>query len=97
METYYVYILTNERNTVLHIGVTNDLIRRIWEHKEKKVPGFLKRYNLTKLVYDEVTNGIVSAIERERQLKRWHKDWKWNWIKEHNPGLKDLYPGLTGS
>jgi putative endonuclease len=87
---YYVYILTNKSNNVFYIGVTNDLIRRIFEHKNKLVEGFTKKYNLRKLVYYEATNDIESAISREKQLKNWHRDWKINLIDQFNPDWKDL-------
>jgi putative endonuclease len=87
---YYVYILTNKGNTVLYIGVTNNLERRIFEHKNKLVEGFTKKYNLNKLIYYEMTEDINSAIEREKQLKNWHRDWKINLIKRFNPMWKDL-------
>ena len=87
---YYVYILTNKSNKVLYIGVTDDLERRIYEHKNKMIDGFTKKYNLTKLVYDEATTDARSAIEREKQLKNWHREWKMNLIKEFNPEWKDL-------
>ena len=87
---YYVYILTNKSNNVLYIGVTNDLIRRIFEHKNKLVEGFTKKYNLWKLVYYEATNDIESAINREKQLKNWHRGWKINLIDQFNPDWKDL-------
>ena len=87
---YYVYILTNKSNKVLYIGVTNDLVRRMYEHKNKLVEGFTKRYNLTKLVYYEVTNDVVSAIKREKQLKNWHREWKINLINQANSDWRDL-------
>jgi putative endonuclease len=87
---YYVYILTNKTNKVLYIGVTNDLERRMYEHKNKLVEGFSQKYNLNKLVYYEVTNDINSAIIREKQLKNWHRDWKINLINQINPEWKDL-------
>jgi len=87
---YYVYILTNKSNRVLYIGVTNNLVRRIFEHKNKLLEGFSKKYNLTKFVYYEVTNSIESAITREKQLKNWHRDWKINLINQVNPGWRDL-------
>lgn len=87
---YYVYILTNKSNKVLYIGVTNALMRRIFEHKNKLVEGFSKKYNLTRLVYYEVANDIESAIKREKQLKNWHRSWKINLINQFNPGWKDL-------
>jgi putative endonuclease len=82
--------LTNKSNKVLYIGVTNDLERRMYEHKNKMIDGFTKKYNLTRLVYFEVTTDVKSAIEREKQLKNWHRSWKINLIKECNPEWKDL-------
>ncbi len=87
---YYVYILTNKSNKVIYIGVTNDLESRMFEHKNKLVEGFTKRYNLMKLVYYEVTEEVESAISREKQLKNWHKDWKINLINQFNPEWEDL-------
>jgi putative endonuclease len=87
---YYVYILTNKSNKVIYIGVTNDLDRRMFEHKNKLVEGFTKRYNLVKLVYYEMTEDVQSAIRREKQLKNWHRDWKINLIKQFNPEWNDL-------
>ena len=91
MKTYYVYILANERNGTLYIGVTNDLKRRIFEHKEKLVEGFTKEYNISNLVWYEQTEDINSAITKEKQLKRWKRDWKIRLIEESNYGWKDLY------
>lgn len=91
---YYVYVLTNRTNRVLYIGVTNNLERRIFEHKNKLVEGFTKKYNLDKLIYYEVTNDIQSALEREKQLKNWHRDWKINLIKSFNPMWNDLSNNL---
>lgn len=87
---YYVYILTNKGHTVLYIGVTNNLERRIFEHKKKLIEGFTKKYNLIKLVYYESTEDIYSALEIEKQLKNWHRDWKVNLINSFNPDWKDL-------
>jgi putative endonuclease len=87
---YYIYILTNRSNKVFYIGVTNDLIRRVFEHKNKLVEGFTRKYNLVKLIYYEMTNDIESAIKREKQLKNWHRDWKINLISQFNPEWKDL-------
>ena len=87
---YYVYIITNKTNNVLYIGVTNNLVRRIFEHKNKLVEGFAMKYNLYKLVYYEITNDINSALEREKQLKNWHREWKINLINSFNPSWKDL-------
>ncbi len=87
----YIYILTNKNNNVLYIGVTSDLKKRIWEHKNKVVDGFTKKYNLDKLVYFEAGENIENAIEREKQLKNWHREWKLSLIKTQNPEFKDLY------
>ena len=82
--------MTNYKNTTLYIGVTSNLQRRVWEHKNKVVKGFTEKYNINKLVYYEITDSIESAIIREKQLKNWHRDWKINLIKEINPEFKDL-------
>ena len=89
-KTYTVYILTNYNETTFYIGVTGNLQKRIFEHKNKVVEGFTKKYNVDKLVYYEITNDVESAINREKQLKRWHRQWKINLIKEVNPEFKDL-------
>ncbi|PIU83224.1 MAG: excinuclease ABC subunit C, partial [Elusimicrobia bacterium CG06_land_8_20_14_3_00_38_11] len=80
----------NKSNKVLYIGVTNNLECRMYEHKNKLVKGFTEKYNLTKLVYYEVTSDIISAIKREKQLKNWHRDWKIKLINDFNPEWKDL-------
>ena len=82
--------MTNYSETSLYIGVTSNLQKRVWEHKNKVVEGFTKKYNVDKLVYYELTDSIESAINREKQLKRWHRQWKINLIKEMNPDFKDL-------
>ena len=87
---YAVYIMTNYNNTTLYIGVTGNLPKRIWEHKNKVAEGFTKKYNLNKLVYYELTQDAESALNREKQLKRWHREWKLNLIKEMNPDFNDL-------
>lgn len=89
-KTYYVYILTNYTNKVLYIGVTNNLERRIYQHKFKEVDGFTKKYNLKKLIHFEETNSIEEALKREKQLKNWHRGWKINLIRETNPSFQDL-------
>ncbi len=90
MRQYYVYILTNTKRGVLYTGVTNDLARRIWEHKNKIVLGFTEKYQLTKLVYYEVVEDVLSAISREKQLKRWRRRWKFELIEKENPDWNDL-------
>jgi len=87
---YYVYILTNKLNGVLYIGITNDLVRRMFEHKNKLVSGFTNKYNLVKLIYYEITDDVLSAISREKQLKNWHRKWKINLINQFNPEWHDL-------
>ncbi len=87
----YIYIITNTYNTVLYVGVTNNLVRRIYEHKQKMVDGFSKTYNLNKLVYYEQYQKIVQAIEREKQLKKWDRAWKDLLIEKFNPSWHDLY------
>ncbi len=73
---YYVYIITNKSNKVLYVGVTNNLKRRMFEHKNKLAEGFSMKYNLNKLVYYEMTDDVQSALAREKQLKNWHREWK---------------------
>lgn len=92
---YYVYIITNKNNNVFYIGVTNNLTRRIFEHKNKLVKGFSCRYNLNKLVYYEDTNSSIEAIQREKQLKNWHRGWKINLIQASNPEFVDLDPEIN--
>jgi len=87
---YYVYILTNFSNTTLYIGVTNNLERRIYEHKNKLIDGFSSKYNLNKLVYFEEYELIEDAIKREKQLKKWKRKWKEELIEKKNPFWKDL-------
>ena len=89
---YYVYILTNPSYTVLYVGITKDLVRRIYEHKHHTDPNsFTAKYNATKLVYYEVTTDVNAAIEREKQLKTWSRKKKDNLIDRMNPERKDLY------
>ena len=82
--------MTNYLETSLYIGVTSNLQKRVWEHKNKVVKGFTEKYNVNKLVYYELTDSIETAINREKQLKRWHREWKINLIKEMNPEFKGL-------
>lgn len=80
-----VYIKPSERNGTLYIGVTSDLVKRVWEHKQDQVSGFTSKYGAHLLVYFEVSDDIVSAITREKQLKKWHRDWKIRLVEEMNP------------
>ena len=86
----FVYILTNQTNDVLYIGVTNNLTRRLYEHKNHLIEGFSKRYNLNKLVFIETSNSMIDAIRREKQLKAWRRSWKRDLITQQNPHWKDL-------
>ncbi len=91
LNNYYVYILTNKTNSVLYVGVTSDLVKRIYEHKSHLVLGFTSKYNVDKLVYFEVLSSAEDAINREKQIKNWHRDWKFDQIKKENPNFNDLY------
>ena len=91
MNSYYVYIITNDGNRVLYVGVTSDLVKRIYEHRNALIEGFSKRYHLKKLVYFEETSDILSAIEREKKLKKWKKEYKISLVSKFNPEWKDLY------
>ena len=91
---YYVYILASKRNGTLYIGVTNDLIRRVYEHKNDLVDGYTKKYQVHKLVYFEETSDVYEALKREKYLKKWNRSWKLRLIKSFNPEWKDLYEDL---
>ena len=92
---YYVYILTNKNKNVLYTGMTNDLIRRVYEHKQHfDKNSFTSKYNVTNLVYFEETTDVNAAIEREKQIKSWSRMKKFFLIKEKNPALEDLYNSL---
>ncbi|OWY26428.1 GIY-YIG nuclease family protein [Herbaspirillum robiniae] len=92
--SYYVYILANGRNGTLYIGVTNDLIRRVHEHREATIESFSKKYQLTQLVHFETFHDALDAIAREKQLKHWRRSWKLDLIEQYNPYWRDLYPAL---
>ena len=91
MKAGYVYILTNKRNGTLYIGVTSNLAKRVYEHKEGLVDGFTKEYGVDQLVYFEKADDITSAIQREKTIKKYPRRWKLNLIKKLNPGWVDLY------
>ena len=90
----YVYIMASQRNGTLYIGVTSDLIKRVYEHKEKLIKGFTSKYNVNKLVYFEVHSDIAEAILREKRIKKWNRVWKLKLIEKINPHWKDLYETL---
>ena len=87
---YYVYVLTNENNNVMYIGITNDLKRRVYEHKSNIIEGFTKKYHVHKLVYYEITTDVNSAIAREKQLKKWKRAKKNALVETLNPKWKEL-------
>ena len=95
MKQYYVYILASKRNGTLYIGVTSDLFKRIYEHKANLVKGFTEKYKVHKLVYYEATDNVESAITREKQLKKWNRNWKLELIESTNPKWHDLYDELV--
>ena len=94
-KVYYVYILASKRNGTLYIGVTNDLERRIFEHRNDLIEGFTKKYGVHYLVYYEQTEDIHAAIQREKQLKKWNRKWKLELIEKQNPEWKDLSDCFT--
>ena len=97
MKTYYVYMMTNKHHNVLYIGVTNNLIRRVYEHKEGLIEGFTKKYNCHELVWYQQTDDVTAAITQEKRMKKWKREYKENVIREMNPEWKDLYYDLVGA
>ena len=93
-QTYYVYIMASKRNGTLYIGVTNDLVRRVHEHKNNLIEGFTDKHRVHKLVHWEQTENIEAAIQREKQLKKWKRQWKLALIEERNAYWRDLYEEL---
>lgn len=95
-KSYCVYILASERNGTLYTGVTNNLTRRVWQHKNGEFDGFTKKYKVHTLVYYESTENVISAIEREKRIKKWKRKWKVELIEKANPQWKDLFKELAG-
>ncbi len=93
--SYHVYLLANRKEGVLYIGVTSDLVRRIYEHREKMAPGFSSRYNVTRLVWFETYDDPTSAITREKELKKWRRAWTIALIEKDNPDWNDLYEQIA--
>ena len=89
-----VYILSSKRNGTLYVGVTSDLIKRVWEHRNNLVEGFTKRYGVHRLVWYELHESMDSAIKREKRLKDWKRKWKVQLIEKTNPDWEDLYPAI---
>jgi putative endonuclease len=96
MRQYYVYILANRMHGTLYVGVTNDLVGRIFVHKSDNVEGFTKTYSVHRLVYFEVHQDVKEAITREKQIKKWNRAWKIQLIEKTNPHWDDLYPSISG-
>lgn len=94
MKQYYVYILASKRNGTLYTGVTSDLVKRIYEHKNHLVQGFTQKYDVTSLVYFEIHNDINEAILREKRIKSWKREWKLKLIEKENSSWNDLYPNI---
>jgi putative endonuclease len=95
-KSFYVYILTNKRNGTLYTGVTSDLEQRIWDHKHNVYGGFTKRYKVHMLVYYKDGGDALTAIRREKQIKKWRHNWRIQLIEKHNPEWKDLYDKQEG-
>ena len=94
MKQYFVYILASKKNGTLYTGVTSDLIKRVYQHKNNLADGFTKKYNVHSLVYYEIHEDVLQAIQREKQIKVWKRDWKIRLICENNPDWEDLYSQL---
>jgi len=92
---YYVYLLASRPNGTLYIGVTNDLAKRVWQHREGLIDGFTKKYAVRLLVWYEETDSIEAAIVREKQIKKWNRSWKVELIEKINPDWKDLYEQIA--
>lgn len=92
----YVYILASRRNGTLYIGVTSDLIKRVYEHKNDLVEGFTRDHDIKILVHYEIAEDITAAIQREKRLKKWNRNWKLELIENNNPGWRDLYGDIVG-
>ncbi len=97
MKQYYVYILSNKPKGTLYTGVTSDLIKRVWQHKSSLVDGFTKKYDIKNLVYYQIHEDIVQAINYEKKIKSWKRDWKIQLIEKENPNWLDLYADVIGA
>jgi putative endonuclease len=91
-----VYILASKRNGTLYVGVTSDLVKRVWQHKNDLIEGFAEKYGVHMLVYYEVHGDMTEAIPREKQLKKWNRAWKIELIEKENPQWRDLWPEIAG-
>ena len=95
IEAAYVYLLTNRPYGTLYVGVTSDLTKRVWQHRQGFVEGFTKAHGLNRLVWYEQHVSMIEAIAREKRIKRWHRDWKVNLVQSSNPGWDDLYERIA--
>jgi putative endonuclease len=95
LEVAYVYILCSRTYGTLYVGVTSDLVKRVWQLKNDLVPGFTREHGVHRLVWYETHASILEAIAREKRIKRWHRDWKVNLIQSINPEWRDLYPEIA--
>ena len=96
MKSYYVYILASRRDGAIYVGITSDLVKRVYEHRGKFVPGLPSRFNITRLVWFEVHDDPIAAITREKELKKWRRAWKIALIEIDNPELRDMYEEICG-
>ena len=94
MSSYYIYILASKKNGTLYTGVTSNLVKRIYQHKDKQTKSFTKKYHTNLLVHYEVFKDMINAITREKQLNHWKREWKIKLIEKHNPRWKDLYDNI---
>ncbi len=92
--SYYVYLIASRKDGAIYLRVTNNIVRRIYEHRIKAVPGFASRYNITQLVWFEIYDDPISAISREKEMKKWKRDWKVALIEAQNPQWSDLYESI---
>jgi putative endonuclease len=93
---HYVYLLASRKNGTLYLGVTGDLLRRVYQHKAKALPGFSSRYDVSRLVWFEAYDDPMTAIAREKVIKKWRREWKVRLINRRNPNWNDLYDSITG-
>ena len=96
MKQYFIYILASKRNGTLYLGITSNLLKRVYEHKNNLIDGFTKKYNVHTLLYYETYNDIYDAIAREKRIKKWKRSWKIELIEKSNPKWEDLYYRLSG-
>jgi len=94
LKTYYTYILASKKNGTLYVGITSDLVRRVYQHRNKEFKGFTEKYDICLLVHFELFDNPINAITREKQLKKWKRDWKIKLIESNNPDWQDLYKNI---